>query len=224
MTSDANGREPHSDRAAPIIVRAEELTWQPSPSPFVWRKRLFHQGAAESGVVTSVVRYDAGSKFPRHGHPEGEEIYVLEGVFSDERGSFPAGSYMLNPEGFEHAPFSVEGCLLFVRLRQYPGLDRERVLLDTKAAAWVPRGPGVRSQPLYSSSQYQDSRWLTELEPGARVAPVSLPRGEEIFVLEGEFEDEYGRHPEHTWLRFPAGSVHTPRSSTGCVLYVSLGL
>jgi anti-sigma factor ChrR (cupin superfamily) len=205
-------------------VRAEELTWQPSPSPLVWRKRLFHQGAAESGVVTSVVRYDAGSTFTRHGHPEGEEICVLEGVFSDERGSFAAGAYMLNPDGFEHAPFSVEGCLLFVRLRQYPGLDRERVLLDTKSAPWVARLPGVRSQPLYSSPRYQDWRWLTELAPGTEVGPVTLPRGEVLFVLEGEFEDEYGRYPRHTWLRFRAGSVHTPRTATGCLLYVSLGL
>ena len=95
------------------------MTWQPSPSGTVWRKRLHLVGGAESGQVTSVVRYEPGSSFPAHDHPDGEEILVLEGVFSDEHGDWPAGTYLLNPEGFRHAPFSREGCRLFVKLRQY---------------------------------------------------------------------------------------------------------
>ena len=64
------------------------------------------------------MRFAEGASFAAHDHPEGEEILVLDGVFSDERGDWPEGSYLLNPEGFQHAPFSVEGCLLFVKLRQ----------------------------------------------------------------------------------------------------------
>ena len=93
------------------------MAWAPSPSGTVWRKRVHLVGPPESGQVTSVVRYEPQSRFPAHDHPEGEEILVLEGVFSDEHGDWPAGTYLLNPEGFRHAPFSEPGCVLFVKLR-----------------------------------------------------------------------------------------------------------
>ncbi|MEB3214064.1 MAG: cupin domain-containing protein, partial [Leptolyngbyaceae bacterium] len=47
--------------------------------------------------------------------------------------------------------------------------------------------------------------------------------GEEIFVLDGVFEDEQGRYPKGTWLRNPPGSVHSPFSTEGCVIYVKTG-
>ena len=55
------------------------MDWQASPAPGVWRKRLELDGGAEGGRVTSVVRYDAGSVFAEHGHPGGEELFVLDG-------------------------------------------------------------------------------------------------------------------------------------------------
>src|SRR3970040_584472 len=85
----------------------------------------------EWGKVPSVVRYEPGSTFPAHDHPQGEEILVLEGVFSDEHGDWPAGAYLLNPEGFRHAPFSRQGCVLFVKLKQFPGRAREHVATPT---------------------------------------------------------------------------------------------
>ena len=64
-----------------------------------------------------MVRFDPGARFPRHAHPDGEEILVLDGVFSDETGDYPAGSHLLNPDGTSHAPWSGLGCTLFVKLR-----------------------------------------------------------------------------------------------------------
>jgi hypothetical protein len=163
---------------APTVVFGQQLPWTASPAPLVWRKRLFHAGPPEAGTVTSIVRYDAGAGFRSHAHPEGEEILVLSGTFSDERGDFQAGSYMLNPEGFVHAPFSNAGCLLFVKLRQYRGRDRERVLLQTNGAAWRERAPGVRSLTLYRSSRHPEHIRLTEIDPGAapRSAQSFSPR------------------------------------------------
>lgn len=204
----------------PRVVFGAELAWQASPSPLVWRKRLYHSGPPEAGTVTSIVRYDAGARFHAHPHPLGEEIVVLSGTFSDARGDFGAGSYMLNPEGFSHAPFSVEGCLLFVKLRQYPGLDREVVLANITQGSWQERAPGARSLTLYRSALYPELIRVTELAPGARLGAIELPEGEEIFVLRGELEDEHGRYPTHTWLRFAPGTVHHPRSTSGCLLYV----
>jgi anti-sigma factor ChrR (cupin superfamily) len=203
-----------------LVVAGAALPWAQSPAPLVWRKRLFHAGPPEAGTVTSIVRYDAGARFPSHPHPRGEEILVLSGTFSDERGDFGAGSYMLNPEGFSHAPFSREGCVLFVKLRQYAGLERERVVVQTDAGDWHERAPGVRSMTLYTSQRYPEHMRLTELAPGARVPAISMPEGEEIFVVRGELADECGVYPTHTWLRLPRGSTHGPRSADGCLLYV----
>ena len=117
-----------SQRAA---MHTAQMEWTSSPSGTVWRKRLHLVGEPESGQVTSVVRFAPDAEFAAHDHPEGEEILVLEGVFTDERGDWPAGSYLLNPEGFRHHPSSSEGCLLFVKLRQYGGEGRESVALKT---------------------------------------------------------------------------------------------
>ena len=84
----------------------------------VERKRCFRAGPQESGSVSSVVRYLPNAAFPSHAHPQGEEIFVLDGTFSDQRGDHKKGVFLLNPEGFSHAPSSVEGNKIFVRLRQ----------------------------------------------------------------------------------------------------------
>jgi anti-sigma factor ChrR (cupin superfamily) len=205
---------------APRIRHADEMPWVQSPTASVWRKRLEHSGASESGQVTSIVRYDAGSVFPLHPHPDGEEILVLEGVFSDEHADYPAGTFLLHPEGFSHAPFSREGCLLFVKLRQAPG-QRQPVRVDTRRAAYRAAGvAGVERFELYADPGFPERMHLTRVAPGVRVGPIAFPEGEEILVLEGEFQDEYASYRRHSWLRFPPGGAHTLRTERGCTLYV----
>ena len=200
------------------------MDWQASPSTGVWRKRLDLIGSVESGRVTSVVRYEPGSTFPTHCHPEGEEILVLEGTFSDEFGDYAAGSYLLNPDGFCHAPFSKEGCIIFVKLRQYAGLDRKQVAIDSHTLPWIPgKTPGIELKLLYTQSGYADQMRLEQWQPGTVLAQHEHSRGEEIFVLSGTLADEYGEYPSGTWLRNPPGSNHAPFSESGCILYIKTG-
>ena len=56
--------------------------------------------------ATSVVR----------SHGLGEEILVLEGVFSDEHGDYPALSWLRSPHLSAHQPFSRERCLILVKV------------------------------------------------------------------------------------------------------------
>ncbi len=199
----------------------EAMAWTASPSGSVWRKRVHRVGPPESGQVTSVVRYEPGSRFPTHDHPEGEEIFVLDGVFSDEHGDWPAGTYLLNPEGFRHTPFSDPGCLLFVKLRQFPGEDREHVALDTTSLDWEKSDrPGVACKPLYRQVGYGDQMRLERWAPGADPGVIHYESGAEIFVMEGAFVDEAGRYGAGAWLRLPKGSDHHPRSPEGCILYI----
>lgn len=214
----------NSDFSRFAVAHTRQMDWQSSPSSTVWRKRLDLAGPSESGRVTSVVRYDPDSAFPEHPHPDGEEIFVLEGVFSDEHGDYPAGSLLLNPEGFSHAPFSKEGCVLFVKLRQYPGKQRQKVAVDTRQSAWQAcDDDGVSMIPLYREDSYPEEIQLVRLEPETVVASHVHDGGAEIFVLEGSFDDEFGSYEEGSWMRYPDGSVHRIRSETGCTYYLKTG-
>src|SRR5438105_13186100 len=104
----------NGDRSVRAVVDTAQMPCTPSPSGSVWRKRVHLVGLPESGQVTSVVRYEPHSGFPAHDHPQGEEIRVLQGVFSDEHGDWPAGTFLINPEGFSHRSFSAPRCALLV--------------------------------------------------------------------------------------------------------------
>src|SRR5499427_3880994 len=173
MSASING-----DLSQRVVVRSHEMPWSPSPSGKVWRKRLHRVGPAESGQVTSVVRYDAHSTFHAHDHPGGEEILVLDGVFSDEHGDWPAGTYLLNPEGFRHAPFSEPGCLLFVKLRQFPGRERRHVVVDTHGLDWQPSSiPGVAQKALYQQAGFQDTMRLERWDSQTDLGAITYERG-----------------------------------------------
>jgi hypothetical protein len=212
----------HTDMSVLTVVRTREMAWQPSPSSTVWRKRLFLSGPVESGQVTSIVRFEPGASFHRHGHPQGEEIFVLDGVFSDEQGDFAKNSYLLNPEGFEHAPHSDEGCLLFVRLRQHQGLDRTHVSLGIHdSGAWA-RDRAVRRRTLYAQPSYADSTRLEHwIEPGEMVSTFS--GGAELYVISGGFDDRIGSYREGDWIRYPAGSELRADVASDTMLYIRLG-
>lgn len=214
----------NSDFSKTILVRTSNMAWQPSPAAGVWRKRLELRGAPESGRVTAIVRYDPGSRFPSHGHPDGEEILVLDGIFADQHGSYPAGTYLLNPQGFRHAPRTDAGCMLFVKLRQYSGSDRGHRVVDSKSATWQQsEHPGRDVLPLYEDAQHRECMRLVRLAPGTRVAEHEHPGGEEVYVISGTLADAQGTYEQGAWLRFPDGSRHQPYSDEGCTLYVKTG-
>lgn len=214
----------HADFSQRVVIDTAALPWQPSPSSTVFRKRLELIGDAETGQVTSVVRYAEGASFPLHGHPEGEEIFVISGVFADEHGSYTAGTYLLNPPGFTHAPFSEQGCVLFVKLGQYGGSGRQRVAIDTNETTYAPGSVrGAMRLPLYSDPLFPESMALVRLTRNSTLARAACPGGEEIFVLAGEFADEEGTYPRWTWLRLPEGHAHEMRTKNGALLYVKRG-
>jgi anti-sigma factor ChrR (cupin superfamily) len=170
-----------------------------------------------------VVRYQEHSQFPPHDHPDGEEILVLAGVFSDEHGHWPGGSYLLNPQGFSHAPYSHNGCVLFVKLRQYPGMDRRHVAVNTHTMSWEALDGGRERKVLYDQPGYQDTTRLERWSPDSQLGELAYARGAELFVLGGSFADEHGRYDAHTWMRLPTHFTHRPRTHEGCELYVKEG-
>jgi anti-sigma factor ChrR (cupin superfamily) len=191
----------NNDFSARIVAHAADATWTPSPLPGVDRRMLDRVGD-EVARATSIVRYAPGSHFDRHVHDGGEEILVLEGVFSDESGDYGAGTYLRNPPGSAHAPFSREGCLLFVKLRQFAPGDLASVRIPTRATPWRPGlVTGLSVMPLHSHDGIDTARGSLGTEH--RFNAHSHPGGEEILVLDGIFSDEGGDYEAGTWLRSP---------------------
>lgn len=97
-----------------VVVDSQTLEWLASPSPLVQR-RLLERVGGEVARATSIVRYAPGTFFHPHRHHGGEEIFVVEGVLSDEHGNYPRNSWIRSPHLSQHQPFSVEGCLILVK-------------------------------------------------------------------------------------------------------------
>lgn len=106
----------HSDFSKPVILNSDQYDWVPSPQHGVERVMLDRIGA-EKARATSIVRYAKLSSFPSHQHPQGEEILVLSGTFSEQGVDYPAGWYLRNPDGTSHQPSSLDGTIIFVKLR-----------------------------------------------------------------------------------------------------------
>ena len=211
----------NADFNARVAIDARNMPWMASPQAGVERKMLDRVGD-EVARATSIVRYAPGSVFAPHTHELGEEFLVLTGTFEDDQGAYPAGTYVRNPPGSRHRPFSTAGCEIFVKLRQFQAGDDARVVIDTSQAAFRPGlVPGLTVLPLheYGSEHVALVRWA----PGTRFQAHTHWGGEEIFVLEGTFSDEYGDYPAGTWLRNPHLSRHQPFSDAGCLIYVKVG-
>ncbi|NEO88037.1 MAG: cupin [Spirulina sp. SIO3F2] len=204
-----------------VVLNSENLPWRDSPMAGVQRRMLERDGE-EVARATTIVRYAPGSAFSAHTHGGGEEFMVLDGVFSDEKGDYPAGTYVRNPVGSTHTPSSADGCTILVKLHQMHPDDQDRVVIDTKNAEWHPgMVPGLEVMPLYTYKT--ENAALVKWAPGTQFQTHRHWGGEEIFVLEGIFADEQGIYPQGTWLRNPSGSVHTPFSTEGCIIYVKTG-
>ena len=203
-----------------VVLNHNELPWVPSPEAGVHR-RLLDRCGDEVARATSIVRYEPGARFPEHRHDFGEEILVLEGTFSDETGDYPAGTYMMNPPGSSHAPFSETGCVLFVKLRHLGSDQQHREIVDTTTAHW--HQGLVRGLHVMPLMQQGTGSTLVRWAPHTYFNPHRHFGGEEIFVVSGVFEDEHGRYPEGSWIRSPHMSMHQPFSKGGCTIFVKTG-
>ena len=208
------------NREQAVVVRPMDQDWIKAPQAPIQRFPLERE-APESGQVTSLVRYEPGAKFPEHEHPMGEEIFVLEGVFSDEHGDYPAGSYLRNPPGSRHSPFSEEGCLIFVKLNQFADDDLQTVRITPDTQQWFQGQGNLTVSPLHD--HLGTSTALVHWPAGEVFQPHRHFGGEEILVINGCFKDEHGDYPQHTWLRSPHLSQHYPFVDEETLILVKVG-
>ena len=203
-------------------VLSESLVWHQTSFVGIWFGCFESNDGVQEHPLTMLTRFDPGGFFPLHGHPGGEEILVLQGHFADETGVHPPGTYMLNPEGFIHHPYSEEGCLTFVKLRQHGGDTRQQVRTNIYETPWQrsPIAAGIEWKLLYQQEGFPERVWVERWQPGTRLPATSETEVKEIFVIEGTWTDDSGTYPVGSWLRYAPYSPYHPASETGCVIYV----
>ena len=193
----------NADFTQRVVVHSAQMDWLDSPMAGVSRRPLDRVGA-EVARATTIVKYDSGSHFSPHVHTGGEEFVVLEGVFQDEHGDFPEGSYIRNPPQSSHTPGSEAGCVIFVKLWQFDPKDRTHVRLNSNFMQPVESAqqPGIDITPLYKDAR--EEVCIQSWKPNSKIF-IPLDHGIEVLVLEGQFDEADDTLVKHSWLRLPAG-------------------
>lgn len=194
--------------------------WQPSPAAGVWRYPLERE-QAESGHVTSLVRFAPNSHFPEHLHPLGEEFWVLEGIFSDENGDYPAGSYVRHPPGSRHRSFTDGGCTIFVKLNQFSPDDGKWLKMLPEQELWITGHKGYRRLPLHQHNGVHTS--VLHFPQGGLFPACCYKGGLELLVLEGSVIEGSETYEHLSWLRFAAGSEPNLQLAPDTKLWVRTG-
>lgn len=211
--------ELNADFTKRAVVHGVALPWQASPIPGVERRMLDRVGD-EVARATTIVRYAPNSQFSPHTHDGGEEFLVLAGVFQDEQGDYPVGTYVRNPPTSHHRPGSVSGCVILVKLWQFDPDDRTQITLNTAQQSYradLTRF-GVSTILLFA-----DSRETVQLERWEANTSIDLlvPYGLEIFVIQGGFTESGEVFQPYSWLRLPPGSRLLAQSGAeGCQIWL----
>jgi quercetin dioxygenase-like cupin family protein len=211
----------NDDFTHPVIVHAARQDWVPSPAPGVERRMLFRIGE-EKARATSLVRYAPGSAFPRHTHTGGEEFVVLDGIFQDEHGDYPAGAYIRNPPGTSHVPASKDGCTIFVRLWQFRADDRAQTVRQPGEGKQVSPRAGATAATILFDDGHEEVRF-EDWQAKANVT-IENTKGLEFLLLSGGLTVGGETLEPGTWGRLPAGTdLRAETSNSGARVWMKHG-
>ena len=196
--------ELNADFSERVAINSVEMAWVDSPLAGV-RRRMLDRIGEEVARATSIVRYEPHSSFSPHVHTGGEEYLVLEGIFQDEHGDYPVGSYVRNPPQSKHTPRSDCGCTIFVKLWQFDLEDRHEVCIDLNHVTYEDsqNRPGVRTAELHKDSR--ETVRVEQWEPGSTVS-IASDGGVELLVLDGQITEQDDTLDQYGWLRVPDNS------------------
>ena len=211
--------ELNADFTQRVLIHSDDIPWKASPMPGVDRRMLDRIGD-EVARATSIVRYAPGSKFSAHTHTGGEEFIVLEGVFQDEHGDYPAGTYVRNPPTTSHTPGADEGCTIFVKLWQFDPDDRTQFRKEMNAGL-SDLGDGVSGQTLHKDAR-ETVRFIS-LAPGATLDETPQG-GAELLMISGRATEGPDQLGTGAWLRLPEGApLSIAAGNQGATFWIKTG-
>ncbi|QUM76983.1 cupin domain-containing protein [Moritella sp. 24] len=213
----------NNDLTKNASVFFNDSTWVPSPLKGVSRKMLERDGAEFAATPTTLVVYEANSYFTEHVHTGGEEFFVLDGVFADEHGDYPVGTYKRNPVGSKHAPEVKDGCMIIVKLGQYQDGDDQDVEINTASQEFIQdeERNAVQYQALHSYKQetVRLERWQHD-----SVITLDNTGGIEVLVIDGEISYQGKTYAQLDWLRLSIGeALNVTTSSDNCTVWIKTG-
>jgi anti-sigma factor ChrR (cupin superfamily) len=211
----------NDDISQRAVLHSSTLPWIDSGQSGI-QSKLLEERADKFSRFTSIVKYGVNTPPETHIRPLGQEILVLDGVYEDGAESYGEGTYIKNPPGSSYTVGSKSGCTLFVKNNYLPPDDSQRTIIDTQNTDWF-EGlvTGLTVLPLVEFGTRHTA--LVRWAPKTKFNPHRHYGGEEILVLEGVFEDEFGSYPAGTWMRSPHMSAHHPFSVDGCLILVMTG-
>ena len=215
----SNVREINADFHVPVSVETKVVEWHASST--IGNKKCFERIERNKSRMTMLAQLPAGRPFKKFGHDEDVEFFVLSGVFSDSDGDYGAGSYVRNPAGTNHEPFTGDGCTVLFKLGQFQPLDRKRIVIDTKNSPirWLPVGePGVSRLALHHFSE--EDIYLYRIRTECWITFKHESHGLELFICEGAISVKGNRYVVGDWLRYPAGSKVKVSAIGDVCLYV----
>ena len=211
--------ELNSDFSARVVVHSDQLAWQASPMKGVDRRMLDRIGA-EVARATTIVRYAPGSRFSAHTHTGGEEFIVLDGVFQDEHGDYPEGTYVRNPPTTAHTPGSAPGCTIFVKLWQFDMEDRTQ-FRKTMADELGDAVDGVATATLHHDAR--ETVTYSHLDAGATLTS-DAQGGIELLMIGGSARLGAEELTKHDWVRLPEGErLSLTAGSEGAKIWMKSG-
>lgn len=151
--------------------------------------------------------------------PAPNEIFVVNGTLIESDKTHQRGTFLSRGSStqWEAGP---DGAVLLLYHQSTEQSERNTTVAGDRLRWFQGGAEGMQVAPLPASNhQLSLVSWM----PGTRVPPHSHPRGEEIFVLAGELQDQVGRYPTGTWLRLHPDSSHAPFSEVETLILLRNG-
>ena len=200
------------DYETTIDIDENSISWQKSENCEIYKKIFSKDGDKE----TALIKMETNESFKNSEKTNSVEVFVLEGVYSNEFGDFEKGTYLKLPQEQENKIKTISACKIFKKTN-YEQINKEKVIVDTSKSFWRQGQGNLQVMPL--SEQTALVKW----PQNERFVPHTHWGGEEILVLSGTFIDEHGKYKMGTWIRSPHLSRHFPYVEEETIIFVKTG-
>jgi anti-sigma factor ChrR (cupin superfamily) len=209
-----------------VVVNTNDMPWSSTGQPGVSQKVMERVIDPRKGRETSLIKLDPGARLPEEVLDERIDIFVLEGSFKDEQGTYGTHTFVRNQPGYRFAASSADGCVMYMKRRvPIQDKDRERMVIDGKTAQWTPfphRGADVLH--LYRDMHGIETSRFGNVHPQKKIPSHDHAMGEETFIVKGVLKDEYTAYTPGVWFRMPIGIPHAPYTEDqNCLMLIREG-
>lgn len=220
-----NAAAVNADPKQVALVNTNAIAWERTEWAGVTRKVLEFVDDPKKGRETSLLKFEPGAALPPATLEDRMDIFVIEGAFSDEHGTYGEHTFIRNQPGLRHAPASREGCVLYVKWRVPIRPGGERRVIDAKTAQWLDfPHRGAKVLHLYPNRDGIETGRIGNVHPNRKIPSHDHSIGEETLVLQGCLKDEYTAYTPGIWFRMPCGVPHAPYTEAeGCMMLIREG-